>query len=42
MSTIEIGGLEKQSKSKGTGSQKGKGKEVANVDYDATRFMGKI
>ena len=36
MSTMEKGGSEKQSKSKGAGSQKGKRKEVANVDYDAT------
>ena len=41
---METGSLGKQSKSKGMGSQKGKGKEKepTNLDYDHTRFTGKL
>ena len=42
MSTMEMGYSENHSKSKEMGSQKGKRKEIANMDYDDTRFTVKI
>ena len=44
MSTMEIQDSGKQSKFKGSSSQKGKRKEkkLTNLDYDATRFTEKI
>ena len=44
MSTIETGSLGKQLKSKGSSSQKCKGKEKEsnNLDYDHTRFTRKV
>ena len=42
MSTIETGGSRKHSKSKRTGSTKGKENELTNLDYDHTRFVEKI
>ncbi|GFS29100.1 hypothetical protein Acr_00g0005390 [Actinidia rufa] len=42
MSTMETRGSGKQSKSKGTGSKKGKEKEPTNLDYDHTQFTRKV
>ncbi|GFZ04979.1 hypothetical protein Acr_17g0005510 [Actinidia rufa] len=44
MSNTEMGDSGKQSKSKGSSSQKGKGKEKesTNLDYEHTRFTGKV
>ena len=37
-----MGGSGRQSKSKGSSSQKGKKKEPTNLDYDHTQFIGKL
>ncbi|GFY97540.1 hypothetical protein Acr_12g0000810 [Actinidia rufa] len=44
MSNTKTGGSGKQSKSKGSSSQRSKGKknESTNLDYDHTRFTGKV